>query len=100
MIKKIVSPRQYTEEFKNEAVKLVLQQGYSQADAAESLGISRKNISRWIKAYQGGELQPCLKVKFTEEQREIQRLRQENQRLRMEKEILKKAAAFFASDPK
>lgn len=87
--------KKYTKEFKNEAIKLVTEQGYKQAEAAESLGVSSKNISRWIaetsKPMKGGEA-------LTAEQEELHRLRKEVNRLKMEREILKKAAAFFANE--
>lgn len=91
--------RTYTPEFKVEAVKLVTEQGYSVAEAARSLGISENLIRNWKQAHhdQGthafpgqGNLSP-----FAEE---VQRLRAENKRLLAERDILKKAAAFFARE--
>jgi transposase len=88
--------KSYTIEFKREAIKLVTEQGYSQAEAGRSLGISSKNISRWIMAFGGKNA--SLSKKLSPEQEEIKRLTKENQRLKMEREILKKAAAFFANE--
>ena len=89
--------RKFTLEFKQEAVKLVREQGYTQAEAGKSLGISSKNISRWMgELKQNGLLGPYKKP--SAEQEELQRLRKENKRLLLEREILKKAAAFFASE--
>jgi transposase len=86
----------YTEEFKAEAVKLVTERGYSQSEAAENLGINSNNLSRWI-------LQSSQAVSDKDlngaEQKELLELRRENKRLKMEREILKKAAAFFANEP-
>lgn len=86
----------YTEEFKAEAVKLVTERGYSQSEAAENLGINSNNLSRWIlqssEAVSGKGLNGA-------EQKELLELRRENKRLKMEREILKKAAAFFANEP-
>jgi transposase len=86
----------YTEEFKAEAVKLVTERGYSQSEAAENLGINSNNLSRWI-------LQSSQAVSDKglngAEQKELLELRRENKRLKMEREILKKAAAFFANEP-
>ena len=87
------SPRTYTEEFKGEAVKLVLDHGYSQHQAAQSLGVSSRNISRWIQEGNAGK-----KESRSAEQKEIHALQKEVHRLRLEKEILKKAAAFFANE--
>ena len=81
--------RQFTAEFKIEAVKLVLEQGYSYAEAGKRLGVLAKLIKAWAKKYRGGELvagAPRLRV--TPEQQELSRLRQEVQRLRMERDIL------------
>ena len=89
--------KKYTQEFKAEAVALVLDKGYSIADAANSLGISPGLLSKWkdnIQKSESGE-------KLTEaEKQELNRLRRENKKLRMEKEILKKASAFFAKEMK
>ena len=85
----------YSEEYKAEAIKLVLVHGYSQAEAAESLDINSKNLSRWIAAHKKPEQSGG---KLPTEQVELARLRQENKRLKQEREILKKAAAFFANE--
>ena len=91
--------RTYTPEFKVEAVKLVTEQGYSVAEAARSLGLSENLIRNWKqtlhdqgeRAFPGhGNLSP-----FEEE---VHRLRAENKRLLAERDILKKAAAFFARE--
>ena len=92
--------KHFTVEFKQEAIKLVTQQGYTQAEVGKRLGISSKNISRWLKELSQQTPNSLSKLKLTAEQEEIQQLRKENQRLRLEKEILKKAAAFFANESK
>jgi transposase len=89
--------RKYTKEFKEEAVKLVTEHGYTQTEAALQLGISDKNIHRWVRE-RTHEIKPFKEL--TEDQREIRRLQKEVDRLKMEKEILKKAAAFFANESK
>ena len=88
--------KKYTLEFKEEAVKLVTEQGYSQSEAAKSLGVKNNNISRWVAQLPVKKEMP-LKVKSTE-QAELEMLRKENKRLKLEREILKKAAAFFANE--
>lgn len=88
----------YTKEFKLEAVKLVTEQGYTQSEASESLGISSKNLSRWIAKLAADNGRTKTSTTLSLEQEELQRLRKENKRLRMEREILKKAAAFFANE--
>ncbi|MEO6021552.1 MAG: transposase [Burkholderiales bacterium] len=93
--------RQFTAEFKMEAAKLVLDQGYSYAEVGKRLGVLPKLIKAWSVKYRAGELvtgAPRLRV--TAEQQELSRLRQEVQRLKMERNILKKAAAYFARESK
>jgi len=88
--------KHYTKEFKQEAVNLVLKQGYSESEAAIRLGINNKNIYRWVRGNR--TIEPVKAESLKGVQDEIIRLRKENERLRMEKEILKKAAAFFANE--
>ena len=88
--------RRYSRELKLSAVKLVNEQGYSIPDAAKSLGIDPSNIRGWLEKFAGeAEVTPsgegALKA-------ELRRLRKENAKLLMEREILKKAAAFFARE--
>jgi transposase len=88
--------RKFAREFKISAVKLVNEQGYSIAEAAKSLGVEQGTVRYWVEKFSGeAGLAPsgegALKV-------ELQRLRKENARLLMEREILKKAAAFFARE--
>lgn len=89
------SHKKYTVEFKEEAVKLVTEQGYSQIEASRRLGVDRKNMNRWVKELTKGK---AVKAPLTAEQVELASLRKENKRLLMEREILKKAAAFFAHE--
>jgi transposase len=91
--------RQYTPEFKKEAVELVILENYTAAQAARSLGISRNMLDRWRREYQEKEQHAFPGTGHQSgELEELKRLREENRRLRMEKEILKKAAAFFARE--
>jgi transposase len=89
----------YPKEFKLEAVKLVTEQGYTQAEAAKNLGISSKNLSRWVGEIVNPTQVTKSKTKLTADQEELQQLRKEVKRLKLEREILKKAAAFFANEP-
>ncbi len=87
--------RSYTDEFKAEAVKLVTDQGYSVAEAARNLGIHANLLRNWKQKFSAESEQQGL----TEDERmELARLKAENKRLRMEREILKKATAFFANE--
>ena len=91
--------RNYTPEFKTEAVKLVTEQGYSVAEAARSLGLHENLIRSWKQALeaQGGQAFPG-RGKLPAVEEELRRLRAENKRLLAERDILKKAAAFFARE--
>jgi len=91
--------KKYSKQFKIDAVKLVTEQGYNASEAARSLGINAGVLRRWKKqllsndadAFPGnGRLSP--------EKEELIRLRKEVKKLKMEKEILKKATAFFAKE--
>ena len=93
--------RKYSQEFKQDSVKLVTEQGYRVSEAARNLGIDGSILRRWIKEYEIDKANAFPgHGRMTPEQEEITRLREENQRLRMEREILKKAAAFFAKESK
>ena len=87
------SPRTFTPEFKQEAMKLVTEHGYNQQEAAESLGISSRNLNRWLNDAKRENITTIKK-----EDAEVVALRKEVLRLKLEKEILKKAAAFFAKE--
>jgi transposase len=88
--------RRYSEEFKAEAVNLVEQHGYGVAEAARRLDIDRSVLARWLRDPQG---KPApARAEVDERDAELRRLREENRKLLMEKEILKKAAAFFAKE--
>lgn len=93
--------KKYTKEFKLDAVNLVSEQGYSCSEAARSLDINRIALSRWVKeAFTDKEDAFRGNGKLTSEQLEIRRLKEEVRRLKIEKEILKKATAFFAKETK
>lgn len=84
----------YTEEFKQEAVKLVLQEGYTIAKASKSLGVATSTMDNWLKRYRD-----LANNGLSESQHErLLRLEKENRELRMERDILKKAAAYFAKE--
>ena len=91
--------KKYTIEFKQDAVRLVTEQGYKQTEAARNLGIDRGMLGRWIKEFQTDDSEAFRgNGKLTSEQEELRRLREENRRLKMERDILKKATAFFAKE--
>lgn len=89
--------KRYNKDFKLQAARLVTEQGYSLRDAAERLGVSAWSIRYWINSFRKtAELPPESPTQPTAD--ELKQLRKENARLRMENEILKKAAAYFAKE--
>ena len=91
--------KQFSKQFKIDAVKLVTEQGYKVSEAARNLGIHHSSLRRWKKQFEtnGNQAFPG-KGHMSPEKEEIDRLRKEVKKLRMEREILKKAAAFFANE--
>ena len=89
--------RKFTREFKISAVNLVNQQGYTVAEAAKSLGVDPNSIRDWVRKL-GGEEDGAAPNGEASLRAEVQRLRKENARLVMERDILKKATAFFAKE--
>lgn len=86
----------YPEEFKQRAVKLVLDMGMSMREVAEDLGCSTETVRNWVKQAQvdAGEREGLT----SEERQRLRELERENRKLRQEREILKAAAAFFAQE--
>lgn len=87
--------RKYTQEFKQDAVKLVTEQGYAVSQVARSLGINPNLIYRWKGLIEAQDGESALNKS---EREELKHLRAENKRLRMEGEILKKASILFAKE--
>jgi transposase len=90
----------FTEEFKEEAVKMVTEGGLSISKTALRLSIPRSTLTYWVKTAKEGQPSGTSnkRTPVTQEQMELARLRRENAELKMEKEILKKAAAYFAKE--
>lgn len=90
----------YTQEFRQEAVKLVIEQHLSWAKASRQLSLPTSTLGNWVKAYQEGKLGEIRRNyrPLTEIEMELARMRKENSTLKMENEILKKAAAYFARE--
>jgi len=89
--------RSYTDEFRQEAVALVVEQGYSVPKAAASLGITDKLLYNWKAKFEAEKSGAILNA---DERAELIRLRKENKELRMEKDILKKASALLLKETK
>jgi len=95
------APRgRYTLEFRQEAVKLVMEQRLSWAEAAGRLSLPTSTLANWVKAARAGKLGDVGKSyrPLTEVEMELARVKKENAQLRMERDILKKAAAYFARE--
>ena len=91
-----MSDKRYTEEFKREAVRLIVEQGYSVAEVAGRLGTTTHSLYAWKKLYGPDS---AKHQKLANEQAEIRRLQKELKRVTEERDILKKAAAYFANHP-
>ena len=92
--------RTFSKEFKVKACELVLKDGIKHAVVAEKFGINKIMLYRWIDEYETyGEKAFVGKGYQRSEEAELRRLRKENEYLKMENEILKKAAAYFAKHP-
>lgn len=90
--------RKFEPEFKAEAVRLVLEEGRTVNDVAKSLGIYGSSLGDWVKQAKIDRGNGPAGAPTTAELEEIRRLRKEVRELRMEREILKKAATFFAKE--
>lgn len=87
--------RRFDDEFKAQAVRLVLDEGKSVASVARDLDLTESNLRIWVERARADRTQGRTGL-TTAEREELTRLRKENRELRTEREILKKAAAFFA----
>lgn len=97
----VLKQKQYSKQFKIDAVKLVTEQGYKVAEAARNLGVHHTSLRNWKKQLETDD-NGCFPGKghMISEKEELHQLRKEVKKLQMEREILKKAAAFFANEPK
>ena len=87
--------KKYSEEFKAEAVRLITEEGYSISQAARNLDINANMLGRWKRELTEDDEN---RQQVTDEKEELRRLREEVRQLKMEREILKKATAFFAKE--
>jgi len=92
-----MSGKRYPEEFKIEAVKQVTDRGYKVGEVAGRLGATPKSLHDWIKRYGGGSDQ---RQTITAQQDELRRLKADLRRVTEERDILKEAAVYFASESK
>ena len=89
------SRRKFTDEFKAETVKLIRESGRTVGSVARELDLTETAVRNWVKT---AESSGSTETLLPDERAELRRLRKENQELRMEKEILRKATAFFAKE--
>jgi len=94
--------KKYSKEFKLDAISLVVDQKFSRAEAARSLGINPNMITRWMKEYEQDSDGQAFRGngKLTPEQEENRQLRAKIRQLEMDKKILKEATVFFAKEMK
>jgi transposase len=90
-----MSSKRYPEEFKIEAVKQITEKRYPIAEVASRLGVSQHSLYEWVKRY---SLPEAERVEGQSQQAELRRLRAELKRVTEERDILKKAAAYFAKE--
>ena len=89
--------RSFTDEYKASAVDFVLNDGRSVAEVAGSIGVHEMTLGKWVKKARDERGEPD-RLLNTDERAELERLREENRRLKMEAEFAKKVAAWFAKD--
>lgn len=90
--------KRYTPEFRSEAVALVEQRGLTMAQVSRDLGVAETTLWRWVHDAQQAKARPTAPSPSASESDELKRLRAENAVLREERDILKKATAFFAKE--
>ena len=91
----------YSKEFKDSTVQLILNDGESVVKVAEDLGLNSKTLYHWVTSYKKAHNIPTrdISASFKESNNEeLKRLRRENKILKQERDILKKAAAYFAKE--
>jgi transposase len=90
----------YTRELRHEAVKLVVEDKISCREAAQRLSLAPSTLAYWVKAYKEGKLRDIGKAQkpLTEVELELARTKKELAEVKMERDILKKAAAYFAKE--
>ena len=93
-----MSSQRYSPEFKDEAVRQIIERGYSVAEVSERLGVSSHSLYKWVKAVKPDKTEEHA-AELVEAKSEILRLRAQLRRTEEERDILKKAARYFAKEP-
>lgn len=86
----------YTEEFRQRAVTLIKEEGYTIAKASRNLGVATSTLDNWLKRYREIESSDLNESDHAK----LKRLEKENRELRMERDLLKEAAVYFAGESK
>ena len=84
----------------NDAIQLVIEHGYSCSEVGRRLEVNHTNVSRWVRHWRAEQENKDGSASSPDLEAEVKRLRKENKRLLMERDILKKAVAFFANESK
>jgi len=92
-----MSNKRYPPEFKDEAVRQIVERGYSIADVSERLGVSAHSLYKWVKAVKPTPSEAQAE-ELNEAKREVLKLRAQLRRTEEERDILKKAARYFAKE--
>mgnify|MGYP001263885377 CR=1 FL=1 len=93
-----MSTKRYPPEFKDEAVRQVVERGYSVAEVADRLGVSTHSLHKWVKAVKPDKTDQQA-AELVDAKSEILKLRAQLRRVEEERDILKKAARYFAQEP-
>lgn len=89
--------QRFSEEYKADAVRMVIENGIRPVEVVKDLGIGRSTLEKWIREYKR-KFSQVNGLPSTGEGEEVRQLKAENHKLRLERELLKKAAIFFAND--
>lgn len=92
-----MSSQRYSPEFKDEAVRQIVERGYSVAEVSQRLGVSSHSLYKWVKAVKPGKTEQHA-AELVETKSEVLRLRAQLRRTEEERDILKKAARYFARE--
>jgi transposase len=93
----VATRRHFTQEYKDNAVSLVLDSGRSIADVARSIGVHEMTLGKWVKKARDAGRVPAAELD-SDERAELEKLRAENAQLKMERDFAKKVATWFAKD--
>ena len=87
--------KKFSEEYKNDAVKMVIETGVNVSVVSNDLGIGKSTLDKWIRVYKSKNQTAAININ---EREELRNLKAENLKLKLERDLLKKASIFFATD--